>query len=329
MSEFFTKVEIREPHFTFDYKSKIYLTGSCFTENIGTKLDKIKFNVCINPFGVQYNPHSIAKNLILLLDKESFYKDDLSFENELWFSYAHYTLFSDTDADSCLKKINISFLNARNFIRKSDILFITLGSSWAYILKENNEVVSNCHKISARRFDRFFSSPDQSFDVLKNALTRIKQINPGLKIVFSVSPVRHWKDGAVENQRSKAALLLAIARLEKELKDVYYFPAYEIFMDELRDYRFYAADMLHPSDAAIEYIWDCFKRTFFNEGTVKFAIEIQEFMNSFGHRPRHITSNAYKKFISSLINRLENLSLKYPGINMDKELFELKKINIV
>jgi hypothetical protein len=329
MSEFLTRVEIPAPGFTIDYKSKIFLIGSCFTDNIGTKAEKLKFNVCINPFGAQYNPNSIAKGLNSLLDKEVFTKNDLSYENELWFSYSHYTLFSNTDPDLCLDKINSGFLSARDFICTADILFITLGTAWTYILKETGEVVSNCHKIPAARFDRFFSSIDQSFDELRNAINRIRQVNPGIKVVLSVSPVRHLKDGAIENQRGKSSLLLTVARLEKELSNIYYFPAYEIFMDELRDYRFYASDMIHPSDAAIDYIWGRFKQTFFTEVTTKISLEIQDFVNSLDHRPIHISSGAYKKFVSSLKAKLEKLSKKYPSINFNKEHSELIKKNIV
>jgi hypothetical protein len=329
MSEFLTRVEIPTPGFTIDYQSKLYLTGSCFTDNIGSKLEKLKFNICINPFGVQYNPHSIAKNLNLLLDKDAFYKSDLNFDSELWFSYSHYTLFSDTDPDKCLEKINSVFANARSFIRNADILFITLGTAWTYVLKETDDVVSNCHKIPAERFDRFFSSPDQSFEVLKNTINKIRLINPGIKVVFSISPVRHWKDGAIGNQRSKSSLLLTVALLEKEVSDVYYFPAYEIFMDELRDYRFYASDMLHPSEVAINFIWDSFKTTFFSKETSKISLEIQKLMNSIDHRPVHINSNAYKNFISSLSRELKNLSEKYPYIDFTQEQFSLINKNIV
>jgi hypothetical protein len=329
MPEFFTKVEIPDPKFSIDYESKILLAGSCFTDNIGNKLNKLKFNVCINPFGVQYNPHSIAKGLNLLLDKDAFYKSDLNYENELWFSFSHYTLFSESNPEHCLEKINSAFLNARKFIRNADILFITLGTAWSYILKETGEVVSNCHKIPAARFDRFFSSPDQSFDVLKNAIDRILPVNPDIKIVFSISPVRHWKDGAIENQRSKSSLILATSRLEKELKNVFYFPTYEIFMDELRDYRFYGSDMIHPSDSAIDYIWERFSSTFFSEETIKISQEIYQLIKSIDHRPVNISSSTYKKFIFSIVESLKILSLKYPKIDFSKETSELLKRGIV
>jgi hypothetical protein len=329
MSELITKVAIPVPGFTIDHRSKILLTGSCFTENIGTRAEQLKFKVCTNPFGVQYNPQSIANGLNLLLDKEAFYLNDLRCENELWFSYSHYTLFSDPDPDLCLTKINSGFSIARNILLTADILFITLGTSWTYILKETGEVVSNCHKMPAARFDRVFSTTDQSFDAIENAVNRIRQVNPGIKVVISVSPVRHLKDGAIENQRSKSALILTAARLEKELSHVYYFPAYEIFMDELRDYRFYASDMLHPSETAIDYIWERFVQTFFTEETSKTVLEIQHFLNSLGHRPMHISSNSYIKFISSLVEKLVSLTKKYPFIDFSKEQSELNKKKIV
>jgi hypothetical protein len=325
MPELFTKVDIPKSDFSIDYRSRLYFTGSCFAESIGLRFEHYKFPVCINPFGVQYNPLAISQSIHQIFNKELFKKEDLHFENELWFSFSHYTLFSDIDQSSCLEKINTSFSNAKQFICNANVIIITLGTSWTYIHKEDGQVVSNCHKLPANRFDRVFTSTDQSFEKLKTAIELIRSINPYAKFIFTVSPIRHWKDGAIENQCSKAALLLAVAKLVREIKDIYYFPAYEIMMDELRDYRFYAIDMLHPSDQATEYIWERFLQTYFTDETLKILSEIQRMIASIDHRPIHTTTSAYKKFIDSLKVDLENLSKKYPFIDLNKEYMELQK----
>lgn len=325
MPGLFTIIDIPQPDFNIDYQTKLYFTGSCFSENIGLRFKQLKFPVCTNPFGVHYNPCSIANSIHELLDKDRYSEGDLNFENELWFSFSHYTLFSDPDQQKCLDKINSSFITAKNFISEADIIVITLGTSWAYVLKDTGRIVSNCHKLPANRFNRVSLSTDQSVSELTTVIKRIKEINPRARFIFTVSPIRHWKDGAVENQRSKASLILAISQLENEFDNVYYFPAYELMMDELRDYRFYASDMLHPSDQAIDYIWKRFTDTYFTEETVKTIAEIEQLINSLNHRPIHTSTNNYKKFILSLRTKLDSLLKKYPTLDFSPELNLLNK----
>jgi hypothetical protein len=326
MSRFFTEVDIPRPEYTIDYHSKLLFLGSCFVENIGEKMKKLKFDTCLNPFGVLFNPQSIANSLKILLEKDSYQESDLSFYNDLYFSYAHYTLFSDTDAKKCLEKINESFSSARNYILKADVLFITLGTSWVYTLKNTGQVVANCHKLPASNFDRVFSSFENSASHLKDSIDSLRKLNSKVKIVFTVSPIRHFKDGAIENQRSKASLHLAVAQLQEEFPDIFYFPAYEIFMDELRDYRFYAEDMVHPSTIANDYIWDRYMNTFLDEKTRYLASEIQKLIAGIDHRPRHSNTNAYKSFVKSLSQKLDALLQQNPTLDFTQERDTLEKI---
>jgi hypothetical protein len=319
MSEFLTRVDIPVPDFSIDYHSRLLFLGSCFADNIGKKMADLKFNVCLNPFGVIYNPLSIANSIELLLEKESFQKSDLAFYNELWYSYAHYTWFSDVDPEKCLEKINNAFQHARDFIRNAEVVFITLGTSWVFSLKNSGDIIANCHKLPASNFKRSFSTVDNSFRHLKTSIFNLRKINPLVRIVFTVSPIRHFKDGAIENQRSKAALILTIARLQEELSCIYYFPAYEIFMDELRDYRFYAEDMIHPSDASIDYTWKQFAKTFLSKESILLATEIQKLIEGMNHRPMHTNTSAYKRFVASLSQKLETLSEQYPFIDFTAE----------
>ncbi len=325
MSDFFTRVEIPKTDFSIDYHLNLLFMGSCFSDSIGRRMQNLKFKACHNPFGVVYNPVSISNSLTLLVQKERFGKEDLSFYNELWFSYSHNTLFSDTDQKACLDKINKSFKEAKKFIYDANVLIITLGTSWVYQLKETGKVVANCHKIPSENFNRSFSSVENTCQNLQKAIDELRKVNPEVKIVFTVSPIRHWKDGAIGNQRSKAALILAISKLQEQTNDVYYFPAYEIFMDELRDYRFYAEDMLHPSDSGTEYIWDRFSQTFLSKDTIELLPKMQSILNRMSHRPVHKKTNAYKQFISSLREDMFTIQNTHPYIDFKEELQTIDK----
>ncbi len=325
MSDFFTKVEIPKPGFEADYHSGLFFMGSCFSDYIGSRMLRLKFNVCHNPFGIVYNPVSISNSIRLLMHKKTFVEEDLSFFNELWFSYAHNTHFSDADKQICLKRINASFKEAVTFIQKADVLYLTLGTSWVYELKETGEVVANCHKLPSENFKRYFSSIENTVENLYSGIESLRKSNSSLRIVFTVSPIRHWKDGAMENQRSKAALILAISKLQEQMKEVYYFPAYEIFMDELRDYRFYAEDMLHPSESGIEYTWKRFVDVFLSEKARGTMNEVTSILNRIDHKPLHKNTKAYIKFISSLRKDISDFQKKYRDIDFMQELQTIDK----
>ena len=320
MSELITKVDIPKSGFKIDYRSTLFFMGSCFSDHIGRKMQRLKFSVCHNPFGVVYNPISISNCIRLLLQKEEFNNDDLNFYNELWFSYSHSTQFSDVDREACLNKINRNFLEAKNAIINADVLVLTLGTSWVYKLKETGEVVANCHKIPSEKFNRFFSSTDNTLENLVSVIKEIRESNQSVKIIFTVSPIRHWKDGAIENQRSKAALILTIAKLQEQLDEIYYFPAYEIFMDELRDYRFYASDMLHPSESGIEYTWNRFCSIYLSDETMSILSQVNSILNKIDHKPLHKNTKGYSKFISTLNMDITNFQKKYPHIIFNDEL---------
>ena len=310
MNEFMTHVTIPELKSKITYHHNLFFIGSCFSDTIGAKMKELLFPVCHNPFGVIYNPLSVASNLGLLLEKESFTEKDLSFYNELWFSYSHYTRFSHPDKEKCLKNINSVFKEARQFIYKANFIFITLGTSWVFQLMKTGQVVANCHKQPASLFHHNFISSEQSYESLKQCIKSIKKVNPDAKFIFTVSPIRHWKDGAINNQRSKAALLLAIAKLQEWDNEIYYFPAYEIFMDELRDYRFYASDMLHPSESAENYIWKKFIINLVAEKDLQLLQNVQKIVTSVKHKPLSPDTKAYSNFKIDIINKIKNLSDK-------------------
>ena len=257
-----TKITVAAPDFLIDYNSRLMMLGSCFAENMGSKFSYYKFDVDVNPCGIIYNPLSVANVLRLIVEGKQFEKSDLRQVGGKWVSLYHHGAFSSTDPDECLRRINDRLTKATGELRTLDLLVITWGTAWVYRYTRENIVVSNCHKIPSQEFERSRLSVE---DIVKEYLVligRLREINPGLRILFTVSPIRHWKDGAHGNQLSKATLLLAIDRLREELQHVYYFPAYEIVLDELRDYRFYADDMLHMSGFTVDYIWERFLYSF-------------------------------------------------------------------
>jgi len=309
---FQTHVEIPLTSLNITYEDRIMTLGSCFAENIGGKLKDLYFDTEINPFGVLYNPVSISNSIKLLIDNRSFTEDDLFQHRGLWQSFSHSSLFSATSAEKCLENINERFNDAVYFLQKTNFLVITFGTAWVYEEATGGRVVSNCHKLPANSFNRRRLTVDEIVSDYTELIVRLKTLFPRLQIIFSVSPIRHWKDGAHENNVSKSTLLLAIDALQNEFDIVHYFPAYEIQLDELRDYRFYASDMLHPSDVAVNFIWMRFSETYFDESTTRMKGEFEQLQSDFSHRPMIPDSEEYEKFRKSTERRKLELINKYP-----------------
>lgn len=309
---FQTRVEIPPTDLHITYEDRIMTLGSCFAENIGAKMKEVYFAADINPFGVLYNPVSISNSIKLLIENRPFTEADLFQNRGLWQSFSHSSLFSATTAEKCLENINKRFAEAASFLQKTSFLVVTFGTAWVYEEKQSGRVVSNCHKLPANTFTRRRLSVDEIVSNYSELLKKLTALFPQLRIVFSVSPIRHWKDGAHENNVSKSTLLLAIDELQQEFENVDYFPAYEIQMDELRDYRFYASDMLHPSDVAVDYIWQRFSETYFNETTTRTKKELEQLQADLSHRPLFPDSEEYEKFRKSTERRKQELINKYP-----------------
>jgi lysophospholipase L1-like esterase len=309
---FTTSVNIPPSAKKINHNSKLITLGSCFSEHIGNRLKNACFLVDSNPFGVLFNPVSIKNSLIDLLDNKCFTKEDLFLNGSLWSSFSHSTLFSSTDADICLNNINSRVSAAHNQLLAADFLLITFGTAWVYELKETGEIVSNCHKLPAEKFIRRRLSVEEIISTYTDLLGKIKQINPKLELIFTVSPVRHWKDGAQENNISKGILHIAIDALCKQGDFVQYFPAYEIQLDELRDYRYYAEDMVHPSDVAVNYIWERFSASYFSADTMGIIKQVEKYNNQQRHRPIHQESKAYVMFKRNTEKERGELIRTYP-----------------
>lgn len=324
---FFTEIQIPEFPYKMDYSKGMMLFGSCFSENIGQKLIDLKFQVDMNPFGILYNPESIANSLKLLLENRVFTEGDLFFDQGLWNSFYHHSRFSDVDHDVALERINSRISQSNEFLKKADFLVITFGTAWVYELKNTGQIVSNCHKVPAAQFNRFRLGVHEISETYRILLEELWKFNPNLKIIFTVSPIRHWKDGAVENQVSKATLLLAIDRLITGYGDrgCSYFPSYEIMMDELRDYRFYAEDMIHLSTVATGYIFDRFSKVLISKESLNLAKDVMKIRKAVLHRPVNSSSDEYKKFLLLNLEEINKLTLNFPYLNLAQEKIYLEQ----
>jgi hypothetical protein len=319
---FTTEVRIPEFPWKIDYSKGVMFLGSCFSENIGQKLVDLKFQVDLNPFGVLYNPVSIANSLKFILDKQEFFEYDLFQDQGLWNSFHHHSSFSDVDLETTLLKINSKIVNSHQFLKDAEFLMITFGTAWAYQLENSKQIVSNCHKVPASHFNRLRLNSYEIVEAYQLLLEELWAFNPKLKVIFTISPIRHMKDGAVENQVSKAALILAVDKLAKTFanRQFAYFPAYELVMDELRDYRYYAADMIHLSDVAIDYIFEKFQSAAISQESILFSKSIEKIRKAMNHRPFKTDNQEYMKFLEANIQEINKLAFNFPNIDFGEEL---------
>lgn len=316
---FRTEISPEKSALRIGYNTPLFFTGSCFSEEIGSYLKRGKFDILINPFGVLYNPASVADSLKRIIGGTKFTKKDLTEYRGRFLSFSHDTSFSCDSPDKVLESINSQLEVAGTKLKNSCFLFVTFGTARVYRLKSSGRIVSNCHKIPAQEFDREVLGLDDIVSLWKDLIDRLRKFNSKLNIVFTVSPVRHWKDGAHGNQVSKSILFLAIDRLISEDSKLKYFPSYELMTDDLRDYRFYKDDLLHPSSAAVEYIWDYFKATYFDEDVLKLYGEIEKVMAGTDHRFSGNNRDEAEAFKKNMLGRISQINKLYPNINLDPE----------
>ena len=317
---FRTQVELSGGGNEFRYSDRLMLLGSCFTENIGALLTENKFRCDVNPFGALYNPLSISQALLQIMEDRRYGQSDLFFAGDLWHSWMHHSSFSAMSMQACLDGINTRLEQSASFLNDCDWLIVTWGTAYVYLHKETGEVVGNCHKQPDKCFERKRLEVTEIVSSWKNMLETLRIRNPKLKVMLTVSPIRHIKDGLHGNQLSKSTLLLAADELCRQCPDCFYFPSYEIMMDELRDYRFYADDMLHPSSLAIEYIWECLGKTFFSESTKVIMKEWQGIKKGLNHKPFNREAEAYRNFIFQMMSKINKLKEKFPFFDVQKEL---------
>ena len=319
---FHTRTDIHPLIPSLRHSDKLLVIGSCFAEHIGTRLERMKFRIVTNPYGVLYNPLSIAEGLARLIDHRPFSEGELhEFPDGGWNTWLHHSKYSHPDKQTSLATINSHLKVASHRLAEADALIITLGTAWVYRLADTNEIVGNCHKMPERRFVRQRLQVQEIVDALAKIICRTSEINPHVRVLLTVSPVRHLKDGLHGNQLSKATLQLAVDELCRMFPNqCYYFPAYEIVMDELRDYRFYAEDMAHPSPQAIEYVWERFIEFCIDDETKRFMIQWEKIVRDMEHRPFQPQSLQRKQFLEQTISKIEALKEQYPYLDTDEDI---------
>ncbi len=314
-----TEINLKPSSFNVGYTDQVLLLGSCFTQNIGQWLDDHFFQINLNPFGIQYNPLSIAKGLNKLMDEYIYTEDDLFFANGMYNCYDFHSNFSSENKEVTLNQMNASRVNGTRSLDESSIMMVTFGTAWVYESAENQEVVNNCHKLHPKSFNRYRLSVKEIVEVWSKIVALKIENNSNFKFIFTVSPIRHIKDTLHGNQLSKSTLLLAIDQLQDLFpENVFYFPAYEIVLDDLRDYRFYAEDMTHPSLLAVKYIQEVFASHYFNKETTEIYSQMLKFRQALNHRPKTPNSEEYKSFLTQNIHKLESIQNKYPYFRIDK-----------
>ncbi len=316
---FRTTISAGPPRTEISYSDHIMLIGSCFAAYMGDRMKMCKMPVMINPSGTVYNPVSVLNTIDSIISSKVTSVNDLFYHKNTWLSFFHYTNFTSDDPELLVKKINDINLRAGDFLRKARFLFITFGTARVYRHKESGLIVSNCHKVPNARFATELLTVSEIADKWLTLLDRLSAFNPDLRIVFTVSPVRHWKDGAHGNQVSKSVLFLAVEKLLGHPSAPAYFPAYEIVMDELRDYRFYSDDMLHPSSLAIDYIWEYFSGSYLDKKTLDLYNEVLKIQKASTHRISKNSDTGIKDFVSGMQKKISDIESKAPEIDFSVE----------
>ncbi len=310
---FTTKVPIAKSNNPINYDSKIVSLGSCFAENMGEKFSYFKFQNTTNPFGIIFNPVSIENLILRVVNNQKFTEEDIFFHNDLWHCFEVHSELSNPDKEKFLQNLNQILEETNNQITTSTHIIITYGTSCVYRNKVSNKIVANCHKAPQNQFDKEILSVTTIEKSIQNTIDLIRKINPNCHFIFTISPVRHIKDGFVENQRSKAHLISALHNaVTLSLSKCNYFPSYEIMMDEMRDYRFYAEDMIHPSQTAIDYIWVRFFENYISEENHATMEEVGSIQKALAHRPFNPDTDSHQKFLSNLNDKIIRLQKQFP-----------------
>jgi len=306
---FRTNISLSKEENQIDYTSKLLLIGSCFSENISKKLAYYKFDVASNPFGILFNPKAI-ENLIAHAIHQKIYTEKDTFKlNERWHCFDAHSDLSAVDKNELISNLNNAIKSTNKQLRESTQIIITLGTAWIYKFIETDAVVCNCHKVPQKKFVKELLSVDEIVASIENMVNLIKSVNKNAAVIFTVSPVRHLKDGFVENSQSKAHLITAIHKTLGEVNGKY-FPSFEIMMDDLRDYRFYNRDMVHPNETAVDYIWEQFKQVWIQENSFSMMKEVETIRKGLAHKPFNPNSEQHQAFLADLQKKIQILENK-------------------
>ncbi|HNB82583.1 MAG TPA: GSCFA domain-containing protein [Chitinophagaceae bacterium] len=314
--KFQVDIQVPEPETKIAHHHKLALYGSCFTEHMGRFLSRNKFGNLENSHGIMFNPLSICKSLNDCVQQKTYTPNDLFYLNECWNSWHHHSDFSDPDPQEALHRINSSIRAHHLFLKKADWILITLGSAFAYYHEEEQFIVGNNHRAPANQFRKELLTVDDMLDALLKTKQQLIQFNPNLKIIFTISPVRHIRDGVIENNRSKARLI----ELVHAFPGSYYFPAYELVVDVLRDYRFYDVDLVHPNYQATAYVWEVFTQHYIDPVAFPVMEKAEQIYKARHHQARNGGSQAHARFMKEHLSLCMELKMAYPYIDLDEEI---------
>lgn len=317
--QFRTAVPLKSYPFNQDHSSPVLCYGSCFAEHMASRLADRKFQTLLNPFGITYHPLTVAQGLRSILDGRRLTSQDLFLHNDLWHSFDFHSHYSHPDQATALQQMNGSLNRATDFLQQAQVLIVTLGTAYGFIDHETGNLVNNCHKLPAKQFLRKRFSPEEMLEPLQLVFQQLKDQQQDLQVILTVSPVRHLKDGMIENQRSKSVLLLLAEALEKQLDFVHYFPAYELVMDDLRDYRFYAEDMIHPNTLTVDYIWSYYQEAFFSRTTQSLVNQVEKIQQACSHRPFHPQTASHQAFVRQQMRKIADLQTQHPELDFNQE----------
>ena len=304
---FRTNIQLQKERNQIDYTSKLLLIGSCFSENIYKKLDYFKFNAVSNPFGILFNPIAIESLITNAINQKKYTENDIFELNERWHCFDAHSDLSSSDKNVLLQNLNEVIIATNKQLNEASHILITLGTSFVYRFIETDTIVGNCHKVPQKKFLKELLSVEEIKASLENICALVKGVNPTVNIIFTVSPVRHLKDGFIENSQSKAHLLAAIHQLIDKRNNLFYFPSYEIMLDDLREYRFYTSDMIHPNNTAINYIWEQFKLVWINDKTTAIQKDVDTIQKGLAHKPFNPNSEQHQQFLEELQQKIKSL----------------------
>ncbi len=318
--KFRTEIIPAPAQFKIGIDTHLISLGSCFAETVAAKLAAHNFNIAINPTGILFNPESIAALLNRMINDQPFIDDDLFEHDGEWKSFSHHSRYSGVNKSAVLSNMNTSLINAKSKLSDNSILMITFGTAFVFRDISIGKVVANCHKVPASQFTREKLSVEDIVDRWESLIIKLKTVYPDIKMIFSISPVRHLRDDATENSLSKAILRCAVEKLKDRFDFVHYFPAFELMTDDLRDYRFYADDMVHPSTGAIEYVFEAFSKSCLDVRSQEFMERYKSIISAKHHELRSENKAAVNKFISSQIALVNSLAKDFPEVNLDDDL---------
>jgi hypothetical protein len=325
--DFMVNIEIKKPARQINYRDKILLVGSCFTEHIGNSLEELKFSVLQNPNGILFDSHSVCRSLNSYIANKKYKEADFFRLNDVWHSWEHHSRYSNTNLTEAVRIVNESQQKAHEFLKETKWLIITLGSSFSYRLTpgpsprgEGGEPVANCHRAPAQWFVKHLMTIDEIVSGFDECLKRLFEFNSRLKIIFTVSPVRHIRDGVVDNNRSKARLIEAVHHLINKQQQLYYFPAYELVIDVLRDYRFYDADLVHPNYMGTEFVLEKFEEACIDEESRLIIKEVNPIVIARKHKAFQPTTEAHRQFLQTHFEKAKTLQKKYPFLELEDEI---------